>query len=158
VDLNKLTLGDKILGGAGILLFLDLLLFPWHSVDLGIVSIDRQATESPNGFWGILALLLTIVIVAAIVVRRLTTVKMPDLPIGWNQALFYGAIAVLVVLFIKLIAETSELGFGAWLGLLLAAAMVYGGFVLSKEADGTPGHGHGYGGAAPPPPPPPPQA
>jgi hypothetical protein len=145
VDLNKLTLGDKILGAAGILLFLDLLLFPWHSVDLGIVTINRQATESPNGFWGVLALLLTIVIVAAIVLRRLTTVNLPDLPISWNQALFYGAIAVLVLLFIKLISETSELGFGAWLGLLLAAAMVYGGFVLSKEADG--------GGYTPPPPP-----
>ena len=135
MDLNKLTMGDKILGGAGILLFLDLLLFPWHSVDLGIITINRQATESPNGFWGVLALLLTIVIVAAIVVRRLTAAKLPELPIGWNQALFYGAIAVLILLFIKLISETSELGFGAWLGLLLAAAMVYGGFVLSKEPD-----------------------
>lgn len=136
MDLNKLTLGDKILGGAGILLFLDLLLFPWHSVDLGIQTINLQATESPNGFWGVLALLLTIVVVAAIILRRLTSVKLPELPISWNQALFYGAIAVLVLLFIKLISETSELGFGAWLGLLLAAAMVYGGFVVSKESDG----------------------
>ena len=66
MDLNKLTLGDKILGGAGILLILDLLLFPWHSVDLGIVTINRQATESPNAFWGVLALLVTIAIAALI--------------------------------------------------------------------------------------------
>ncbi len=151
MDLNKLTLGDKILGGAGILLFLDLLLFPWHSVDLGIITINRQATESPNGFWGVLALLLTIAIVAVIVLRRLTTVKLPDLPMDWNQALFYGAIAVLVLLFIKLISETSELGFGAWLGLLLAAAMVYGGFVLSKETEAG---GYGDTGFGTPPPPP----
>lgn len=151
MDLNKLTLGDKILGGAGILLFLDLLLFPWHSVDLGIITINRQATESPNGFWGVLALLLTIAIVAAIVVRRLTTANLPDLPIGWNMALFYGAVAVAVILFIKLISETSELGFGAWLGLLLAAAMVYGGFVVSKETD----TGYGDTGFGTPPPPPP---
>lgn len=139
MDFNKLTLGDKILGGAGVLLILDLLLFPWHSVDLGIVTINRQATESPNAFWGLLALLLAIAIVAAVVVRRLTSVDMPDLPVPLNQALFFGAIAVLVILFIKLISETSELGFGAWLGLLLAAAMVYGGFVLSKETDVAPG-------------------
>jgi len=141
VDLNKLTLGDKILGGAGILLILDLLLFPWHSVDLGIVTINRQATESPNAFWGILALLLAIAIVAAVIIRRLTTVKLPELPIAWNMALFYAAIATLVILFIKLISETSELGFGAWLGLLLAAAMVYGGFVMSKETEGIAGSG-----------------
>jgi hypothetical protein len=148
VDLNKLTLGDKILGGAGILLILDLLLFPWHSVDLGIVTINRQATESPNAFWGILALLLAIAIVAAIVVRRLTSVDLPDLPVAWSLALFYAAIATLVILFIKLISETSELGFGAWLGLLLAAAMVYGGFVLSKETEpgGATGPATGSGG------------
>jgi hypothetical protein len=153
VDLNKLTLGDKILGGAGILLVLDLLLFPWHSVDLGIVTINRQATESPNAFWGILALLLAIAIVAAVVVRRLTTATLPELPIAWSMALFYAAIATLVILFIKLVSETSSLGFGAWLGLLLAAAMVYGGFVTSKEADTGPA-GTGYGNIPPPPPPP----
>lgn len=139
MDLNKLTLGDKILGGAGILLILDLLLFPWHSIDIGRVTFTRQATESPNGFWGILALLLAIAIVAAVVVRRLTTAKLPELPIAWSMALFYAAIATLVILFIKLISETSSLGFGAWLGLLLAAAMVYGGFVASKESDEAPG-------------------
>jgi hypothetical protein len=139
VDLNKLTLGDKILGGAGILLILDLLLFPWHSVDLGIVTINRQATESPNAFWGVLALLVTIAIVAVVIVRRLTTANLPELPIAWNLALFYAAIATLAILFIKLVSETSSLGFGAWFGLLLAAAMVYGGFVMSKETDEAPG-------------------
>jgi len=139
VDLNKLTLGDKILGGAGILLILDLLLFPWHSVDLGIVTINRQATESPNAFWGVLALLVTIAIVAVVIVRRLTTANLPELPIAWNLALFYAAIATLAILFIKLVSETSSLGFGAWFGLLLAAAMVYGGFVMTKETDEAPG-------------------
>ncbi|HET7652636.1 MAG TPA: hypothetical protein VFK42_06335 [Acidimicrobiales bacterium] len=139
MDLNKLTLGDKILGGAGILLILDLLLFPWHSVDLGIVTINRQATESPNAFWGVLALLVTIAIVAVVIVRRLTTANLPELPIAWNLALFYAAIATLAILFIKLVSETSSLGFGAWFGLLLAAAMVYGGFVMSKETDEAPG-------------------
>ena len=135
MDFSKLTLGDKIVGGAGIVLIIALLFFPWHSIDLGFETFTRSATESPNGLWGILALLLTVVIVAVVLVRRLTTTKLPDLPVGWNQAIFYGCIAVLAFLLIKLISETDALGFGSYLSIVLAGAMVYGGFLISKEPD-----------------------
>ena len=35
MDFSKLTLGDKILGGTAIALVIDLLFFPWHSIDTG---------------------------------------------------------------------------------------------------------------------------
>jgi hypothetical protein len=63
-------------------------------------------------------------------------VELPDLPISWADALFYAPIAALVLLLIKLIAETSYLGFGSYLGILLAAGAVYGGYV-SKQAEGS---------------------
>ena len=135
MDLSKMRVPDWILGGCALVLIIDLLFFPWHSIDLGpFGDVNRSATESPNGFWGILALLLALVVLVVVILRRLTTVNLPELPIPWGDALFYGAIATLVVLLIKLIAETDSLGFGAWLGILLGAGMVYGGFA-TKQAD-----------------------
>jgi hypothetical protein len=109
---------DWILGGTALALVIDLLLFPWHKIpgfDFGPLGksggTNRTGLQSPNSFWGILAFLVAIAIVAVVVIRRLTTVKLPDLPISWADALFYAPIAALVLLLIKLIAETSYLGF-----------------------------------------------
>jgi hypothetical protein len=142
VDLSKLTLGEKIIGGAGIVLVLDLLFFPWHSVDTGFGTFTRSGIESPNSLWGMLALLVTIATVAAVLLRKLTTTKLPDLPVAWGQAIFYACIAILALLLIKLISETDALGFGCYLAILLAGGMVYGGFLVSKDPEtAAPGSG-----------------
>lgn len=138
MDLNKLTLSDKILGGTGILLIIDLLFFPWHhiSVDLGplgSVSQSYGALSTTNTFWAFLALLLTIAVVGVVAATRFSSAKLPELPVPLNQAIFYASIAVLALLLIKLVAKTDYLGFGSYLGILLAAGMVYGGFLKSKE-------------------------
>jgi hypothetical protein len=139
VDFSKMRVPDWILGGCALVLVIDLLFFPWHSVDLGpFGSIKRSGVESPNAFWGWLALILSLAILAVVIVRRLTTAKLPEIPIAWHDALFYGAIATLVLLLIKLVAETDSLGFGAWFGVLLAAGMVYGGFATKQADAGTP--------------------
>lgn len=136
MDLSKLTIGEKIVGGAGIVLVLDLLLFPWHKIDFGIgaLSVSRSGIESPNGFWGVLAMLLALAMVAVVVVTRFTSTKVPDLPLPLGQAMFFAGVAVAALLLIKLISETDFLGFGAYLGILLGGAMAYGGFVYRKEA------------------------
>ena len=141
MDLSKMRTPDWILGGCALVLVIDLLFFPWHKIDynfgpLGSGSSSRSGIQSPNSFWGVLALLLAIAILAVVIIRRLTTVKLPDLPISWGDALFYGAIATLVLLLIKLIVETNSLGFGSYLGIVLAAGLVYGGFT-TKQVDGS---------------------
>ncbi|HEU5082272.1 MAG TPA: hypothetical protein VFU14_02950 [Acidimicrobiales bacterium] len=131
MDLDKLSLSDKIIAGTGIVLLIDLLFLPWHSVDLGpLGDYSRSGVESPNSFWGIVALLLTIAVVAVTVVRVFKPeTKLPDLPVTWDRAIFFGAVATLAVLLLKLVMETDYLGFGAWLGILLAAGMTYGGYL-----------------------------
>ncbi|CAB4735609.1 MAG: hypothetical protein F2754_14085 [Actinobacteria bacterium] len=141
MDLSKMRTPDWILGGCALALVIDLLFFPWHKIDinfgpLGSASQSRSGIQSPNSFWGVLALLLVLAILAVVIIRRLTTVKLPDLPISWADALFYGSIATLVLLLIKLVAETDFLGFGAYLGILLAGGLVYGGFA-TKQVDGS---------------------
>lgn len=134
MDLSKLTLADKIIGATGILLLIDLLFLPWHDIDFGIASATRTGLESPNSFWGILAFLLTIAVLAALAITRFSSTKLPDLPVPLHRAIFFATVAVLVLLLIKLISETDYLGFGAWLGLLLAAGLTYGGFLKNQEA------------------------
>ena len=133
MDLSKLSLSDKVIGGAGIVLLIDLLFLPWHHISARGHSISIHAVESPNSFWAILALLLTIILIAVIALTRLSTTTMPELPVPLNRAIFFGTIAVLALLLLKLIIETRALGFGSYLGILLAAGMVYGGFLKSQE-------------------------
>lgn len=142
MDLNKLSLGDRIVAAAGILLFIDLLFFPWHRVSVGIgpfrATFTSSGVEGPRAFLGWLALLLTVAVVAAVLVRRLTTAKLPDLPIPWNQATFFATIAVEALLVIKLVSKTDFLGFGAWVALVLGAAMTYGGFLVAQQPEAAP--------------------
>ncbi|HSL57291.1 MAG TPA: hypothetical protein VK866_05570 [Acidimicrobiales bacterium] len=132
MDFKKLTLGDQILGGTSLAVFLVLLIFPWHSVDFGLGSFDIGATESPNGFWGLLGILLALVLLASVIVK-MTTAKVPDLPIPMGDAQFYGAIAMLAVLVLKLVLETESLAIGAYLAILLSGGAVYGGFLLKGQ-------------------------
>ena len=88
--------------------------------------------QSPNGFYGIVALILTLVMVGQIVLDKLTSVALPDPPVPWAQVHLIAGIAVAVALVIKLIAETEFLGFGAYLGVLLGLTLAYGAYPISQ--------------------------
>jgi hypothetical protein len=133
MDFKKLTQGERIVLIAGLLLIIDLLFLPWHSVDTPLGDFTAQAIEDPNGFYAVLALILTLVMVGVIAATRLANAKLPDLPVSWGQVHMIAGIAVFVLLLLKLIVETNSLGFGAYLGILLAAAVAFGGYSINKE-------------------------
>ncbi|HLF40146.1 MAG TPA: hypothetical protein VI854_01600 [Acidimicrobiia bacterium] len=143
MDLKKLSPAERIIGAAGLLLLVDLLFLPWHRVSFGFgdfrVTSSRSGVESPNGFWGLLALLLVLALVTHIVLSEFTTVKLPTLPVSWGQADFYAGIAIAVLLLLKLVLETSALAFGAWLAVICAGALVYGGYQRYREVQGSGG-------------------
>ncbi len=148
VDLNKLSLGDKIAGGCGIVLIIGLFALPWHKIEFDFLGTSASescsAFSCTNTFWAWLAFLLTAAIVAVIILDRLTSVELPELPIPLNQAVFYGSIAVGALLILKLITKMEYLGWGAYVNILLAGGMIYGGFLIFKEE--SPATGGGGGG------------
>ena len=142
MDLNKLSLGDKIVAGGGILLFLLLLIVPWHSIDGGeffddftvkATSGDGEAVAWP----AFLVILLLIALVAVVLIRKLTTTDLPELPIPWRQAIFYASIAVPVLLLLKLLLKNEYIAFWAYLDILIGIGIAYGGFLISQESDET---------------------
>jgi hypothetical protein len=136
MDFKKLTQGERITVIAGLILIIDLLFLPWHKVSTVVfgqtISGTASAIESPNGFYGVLALILTIVLVG-VILARLGGVKLPDLPAPLGQIIMIVGIVIFVLLLIKLLAETDFLGFGAYLGILLGAAVAFGAYSINKE-------------------------
>jgi hypothetical protein len=153
VDLNKLSLGDKIVAGGGTLLFLLLLIFPWHSVTIDFGEFGGEHTETIKATSGdgdavawpaFLAILLLIAVVAVVLIRKLTTTDLPELPIAWKQAIFYATIAIPVLLLLKLILKNDYISFWAYIDILVGIGIAYGGFLIFQEADET------AAGSAPP--------
>lgn len=144
MDLSKLTNAEKIIGSVGIVLIIDLLFLPWHDFgdELGIaasfVDSTRTAVQDPHGGYAIVALLVTLVMVLQIVLTKLTSVELPKIPVPWSQVHLIGGFVVAGLLLLKLLVETSVLGFGAWLGILLGGGLAYGGFLRGKEGEPAP--------------------
>ena len=60
MDLGKLSRGERIIVVAGVLLVIDLLFLPWHSITVPFIgSVDRNGISSPNAFLGFLAAMRT---------------------------------------------------------------------------------------------------
>lgn len=146
MSLERLTQGERIVLFAGALLLLDLLFFPWHKLggvagatlkSLG-ADITLTAVEQPNAALGWLAVLAAGAMVAQVVLNKLTKVELPRPPRPWGQLHFLAGVAVAVLLVLKLLSETSALGWGAWLGLALGGVVAYGGHAIRKETLGHP--------------------
>jgi hypothetical protein len=137
MDLSRLTQGERIVLAAGVLLIVDLIFLPWHSIDLGVdipgLDTTRSGVQSPHGGYGVLALLLTIVMVAQIIAVKIAGANLPDPPVPWSQIHVIAGTAVAILLLLKLVVETDSLGFGAYLGVLLGIVLAYGAYVLRRE-------------------------
>ena len=139
--LAKLSQGERIVLIGGLLLIADLLFVPWHSVDLGGLDIPfdttRTGVESPNGGYGVAAVILTAIMIVQILVARFTSARMPATPLPWSQLQLVAGVFVAVVLVIKLVRETELLGFGSYSGVLAGLLVAYGGYAISREPERT---------------------
>jgi hypothetical protein len=125
-DMSKLSTASKILLGAGIL-YLIVLFLPWQSVDLGPLAGD----VSRNGIaeLGIINLLLVIALIAW------EGMAVAGVDIKAPRALVSAGLAAGILLFtiLKIITDNEFIAIFAWIGLLLALAIGYGGWMRWQE-------------------------
>ena len=72
--------------------------------------------------------------VAQIIVSKFTSTTLPELPVPWPRAHMIGGLVVVGLLVLKLLLQTSLLGFGAYLGILIAAGLALGGCTVNQES------------------------
>lgn len=140
---RRLSQGEIVVLVAGLLLLVDLLLLPWHAVDLSPteqlvadeVGFDPTpaAVQSPARGYGIAAVIFLLVMIVQILIARFTTLRLPQPPVPWSQIQLIAGVFVLVVLAIKLIRDTGGLGYGAYSGVLGALLVAYGGYLIAQD-------------------------
>ena len=125
---NALGRGFQIMLVAGVLLFIDTF-FNWQSVDTAVGEFGVSAWDDIGG---ILMAVLTLVLVAWLVAR----VAGVDIPLPISASLLAAAFGVLIFL-LALIKnlEDDYSSVWAWIGLILAAAILVGAW-LEVQAGG----------------------
>ena len=146
-DMNRLTTGQKVLLGAG-LLYLISLFFKWLGADLGGLE-DIPGFEVPdvavNGWAGGIGTLSGILVIALLVWEGLAAAG-TNINLGTTSPALIGAVlgaATFVFGIINFIQSLDGLRIGAWIGLIALIGIAYGSYVRFQESK--------LGGSVPPP-------
>jgi hypothetical protein len=145
VDLTKLTMGDKVIAGSGIALFI-FSFFNWLGVEVN--NGPFNASESKSG-WGFTLTLIAILIGIAMVVLVALKAFGVDLPalgsVTWGLVLLVMGSVAFVFVLIKVIVGPNlgnaadipgvdkTRGIGIFLGLIATAGLAAGGYLRFKE-------------------------
>jgi hypothetical protein len=178
MDLDKLSMGEKIAAAAAILLFVFMFFFNWYGVEVSGVGGFSGSTGEGGSAWDTLEFIrfiLLATVIAALVMAGLRLADSDAEPLMPMSVLVtvLGAISVLFILF-RIIDPPTFASFGGvsidatrsigiFLGLIAAGGIAYGGYMTMQEEGITFGDAAdrlSSGGAPPPsststPPPPP---
>ncbi len=162
--LNQLSLGEKLLLGGAVIIFIASFL-NWAEASVTVAGFGSQSDggsgwASPGSLWSVLAILIAVILGASIAALRFGNITLPALPSGVSWGMVYGAGAVLVIIFMLLkawrITALPDCGGGAdidgfdcsigfaigyWIALVGAIIFAAGGYML-YTAD----KGEGFGG------------
>jgi len=140
VNVDNVRREDWILGGLGVLLIIVLVAFPWFSLGFGPINIDLTATDAPDGWLGVLAVIALAAAVADLAVERLSPqTQVPT--IGGSRSstrfiLIAAAAGFMALKFLFHLGHFSDLGWGFWVGAIIAAALVYFAMQASNSIGG----------------------
>jgi hypothetical protein len=120
--MDKLSRDDLIVGGLALLLVIDLLFLPWFSYG----PFSLSATDAPDGWAGILAVLAAIAVLADLLIERLSPqTTLPNFGGSRTTTRLYLAIGAAVFVALKFVFNIhfSLFGFGFWAGIVLTALL-----------------------------------
>ncbi|HLG91385.1 MAG TPA: hypothetical protein VKY15_00190 [Acidimicrobiales bacterium] len=156
MELSRLKTADRIVVVAGVLFVVNAFM-PWASAStpsivlpdgqsVGSFTVTAGGMDPPQGAWVVLALVVAVLMVASTLVLRLTSLKLPEVGVPWGRAQAAGGLAVLVLALLKLVAVRHFVGWASWTGVLLGAALAYGGALAARA----PGEDRGRAGLGTP--------
>jgi len=156
-NLADLSLATKVLLGAAVLMFIDLLL-SWQKVCVSAPGIPEQcASRSGWAGWGTLVGLLVIALIVWEGITLAGIASNLNLPVAASIVSAALAAGILLFTVIKFLADNEARSWPAWVGLILAIAIAVGGWLKYKETPETaPATTPTEPPPAPPPAPPPP--
>jgi len=140
MGIGKLSPGERVIGGAGILLFVDSFL-PWFRFCVGALVFRACAHHSA---WAnplsALGVLIAIAMVVQIAVRHYSSARMGEAGnMTWGQVHLFAGFAVFALVILQFLAGDSPMHrvFGVFVGLVGAAGLAYGGMIRSREPEAT---------------------
>ena len=131
MDFAKLRREDWMVLGGGVVLIIGLLAFAWYS----IFGATLAATSSPYAIWGILALIVTIAIVADYALALFSPqTEIPSTKYGRDLTRLGACALLLLLLFIKFISHVGSLGWGFFVDIILAGVVTAGAWLIVQRA------------------------
>jgi hypothetical protein len=138
VDLNRLTLGARIIALSGLLLFIDSFI-PWFRACADFTALGGGKICGSHNAWNNVLSLLAVLIALALVVLVVVEAMGNQLPavgsLSWGQlyAIGAGVVALFVLLQVIIGDDGVSRSVGAYLGIVFAAGIAYGGFLRMRE-------------------------
>lgn len=126
-QLKGLPLGRQLILGAGVLLLIDTF-FDWQQVSASFITVGQSAW---HGFWGIVMCLALLVLLAWTLGRAFGIALPAQVPDG--LATLGLAALILVFAIIKALSD-SYVHWPAYLGIILAAAVGYGAWLVFQAS------------------------
>ena len=128
-DLSRMSTATKILLGGSLLFLIDSFL-PWNQVCFAGFCASANLW---NGVGFIAALLAILILVMELLAVANVEVNVGD---ARSRSMIEAGLAAGVLLFtiLKVIIDSEALSFGAWIGIILALAIAYGGYLRWTEA------------------------
>jgi hypothetical protein len=132
---------DWLVVGLALILVIDLIALPWFDISYPTVlglhgSVTAAATSAPDGWAGLLAFLLTLVVGADLLIERLSPkTALPNIGGSRTTTRWWLTVAAAVFVALKFVTNIhfSEFGFGFWLAVILTAGLLYTTWKLSKD-------------------------
>jgi hypothetical protein len=136
MNFDNVSREDWILAGLALVTLIALLAFPWFSISVGPFTATTTATGSPDGWLGILAVLVLAALIADLAVERLSPeTEVPSIGGSRTQTRFVlaGVAAFFVALKFLFHIHFSLFGWGFYVTVILTAALVW----FAYQARGT---------------------